>query len=171
MGENNMVMTQPLPAYAERLWIKLQSNLLDAYKAVIEIIETEAWKPTYDSFFDAWDDKMASISFAPQVRTYVAYQMFNEGRTPDDVADAVKGLTPDSAERLKEQKEHGVPPEHATTTVRRHQRKRPGEAKYLHLRVPHETLLGWRRIARENRRSVDDIALEAVTAAFEALSS
>lgn len=163
----------PSIAWAERLWQRLESDLLSAQNTIIAIIDAKAWEPLgYESFSKAWIDKiMPTVTISAELRPHVVYQMFNEGLTADQVADAVKGVSPEAAERLKDQKDHGVPADRATTTVvRRHQRKLPGNWKFLHLKVDTQKLKKWDRIAKENDSTVKEIALEAVEAVFDELT-
>jgi hypothetical protein len=164
-------MTKHLPAHSERLWAELQSNLINFTKTLVQIIEVEAWKPAYESFFEAWDDRMSSITFGAELRPLIAYQMFNEGRTPEEVAKAIKGVSPDSAQVLKEQLDDGVPAELATTVVRSYRRKLPSKCGWLHIKVDHEELMIWHQIAGKQNRRTQDIAYEAVKNAFNSLKS
>jgi hypothetical protein len=161
----------PLPAHAQRLWAQLQSNLLDFNKTLIEIIETESWKPTYGTFTEAWEDKMYNIDFGRQMLPHIAYQMFNEGRTPDQVADVVPSIGPETAKRLKEQQDSGVPAYGADIVVRRHNRKPAGPWNWLRLKVGHDTNVEWRRIAKKHDKTVEAIVMQAATAAFKKLAT
>jgi hypothetical protein len=171
IGDIEMTKSQrPLPAYAEKLWTRLQSNFLDTYKTLAEILETEAWKPTYATFTDAYTDRMANITFAPEMLPHIAYRMFAEGATPDQVTDAVKHVGPQAARRLKEQRDDGVPADQATTTrVREHRRNLPGPWKWLRLKVNNDVHREWMAIARRHHTTVAAVALRAAKAAFEEL--
>jgi hypothetical protein len=162
----------PSVAWAEKLWERLESGLLDVQNTIIAIIDAKAWEPLgYESFSKAWVDKiMSKITIASELRPHVVYQMFDEGLTADQIADAVKGITPETARNLKRQKGHGVPPDQATTTVRQHRRKLPGQWSYLHLKVENETLVEWKRRAEASGRTVNEIALAAVTLVFDELA-
>lgn len=164
-----MNKARPLSAYAERLWLNLQSNLLDFHKTLIEIIESEAWKPTYETFTDAWTARMSNISFAQELLPHIAYQMFNEGRTTNEITEVVQGIGPEVAAILKEQQDSGVPADEATTVVRQHRRKLPGEWKWLRIKVGADEIRGWKRIARRNGTSMQAVALTAIRAAFEGM--
>jgi hypothetical protein len=54
----------------EMLWLRLQSNLVNFHKTLIEIIEKQAWEQG-GSFTDAWDAKMGNLSFAPKLRNEI----------------------------------------------------------------------------------------------------
>lgn len=161
----------PAIAWADQLWKRLESNLLDAQSTIIAIIDARAWEPLgYESFSKAWIDRiMSTVTISAELRPHVVYQMFSEGLTSDQVADVVKGVTPETAARLKEQQEHGVPADQASTVVRRHRRKLPGEWGFLHLKVSTAELKDWHRIAKKHRRLAKDVAVEAVRAAFDEL--
>jgi hypothetical protein len=164
-------VTDPAVAWAEKLWQRLETGLLDTQNTIIAIIDAHAWEPLgYESFSKAWIDRiMSKITIAAELRPHVVYQMFSEGLTAKQVAAAVKGVSPDTAARLKEQQDRGVPADAAAITVRQHRRKHPGNWRFLHLKVDTGTLAEWHRIARAQHRPTAEIALEAVTAAFEQL--
>jgi hypothetical protein len=156
-----------LSAHSERLWLNLQSSLLDFHKTLIEIIENMAWKPAYETFTDAWTAKMSNISFAPELLPHIMYQMFNEGATVEDVADAVKGVGPDAVERVKQQKDNDVPAEYVH--VRDYHRKPPARPATLHVNVGQSALTQYNRIAKKLGMTVEDIAREAIARRFRTL--
>jgi hypothetical protein len=120
----------PLPAYKERLRLNAQSNMLDFSKTLIEIIEQEAWTPTYESFTEAYTDKLGNITFARELLPHIMYAMFNEGTSPEAVADAIKGVVPEAAERIKKQKDSGVPASRYTVPQAPHS----SSARSIHFR-------------------------------------
>ena len=144
------------------------------YKTLAEILEVEAWKPTYETFTDAYNDKMHNITFAPELLPHIAYKMFDEGATPEQVADAVKGIGPEKAKRLKEERDSGVPAHSATGHPVRvrgngpYQRKLP-EDNWVKLNVAPEVLQEWKRIAKQRKRTVESIVMEAATQKFKRL--
>lgn len=162
----------PSIAWAEQLWARLESGLLDVQNTIIAIIDARAWEPLgYESFSKAWIDKiMPRVTISAELRPHVVYQMFEEGLTADQVADAVKGVTPEVAKSLGRQKKHGVPADKASTVVRQHRRKLPGKWSFLHLKVDNNVLVEWRRRAEKHGQSVNDIALNAVIDAFNELT-
>ena len=162
----------PAVAWAEKLWERLHSSLLDSQKTIVEIIAARAWEPLgYESFSKAWVDKMSGIAIASELLPHVVYELLDEGLPAAEVASAVKGVGPGFVERLKEQKDSGVPVEKAAmTVVRRHRRKLPGQPSHLHIEVDSATLKRWQRIARQYGVTVQEVALPAIAAAFEELS-
>lgn len=163
----------PSIAWAEKLWKRLEAGLLDTQNTIIAIIDSRAWEPLgYESFSKAWIDRiMSKVTISAELRPHVVYQMFSEGLTADQVADAVKGVTPETAEVLERQKKNGVPADQATTVVRRHNRRKPSKWSYLHIQVDNTTLKEWKQLAEEHGVAMNDIALEAVTAAFKKLAT
>lgn len=157
---------------ADRLWNRVRDSLLGAEKAVIAIIETEAWKPLgYKSFAEAWGKEMDGVTIAAATKAAVIYQLLTEGLTPIEITDTVTRVAPETAEGLKRQKDNGVPADKATTTeVRRRQRKLPGPWKWLRLKVDGDTHRQWARIAKRNNTTVAQIALPAIEAAFKELT-
>lgn len=162
----------PAIVWAEKLWARLESGLLDVQNTIIAIIDARAWEPLgYESFSKAWIDKiMPRVTISAELRPHVVYQMFEEGLTTDQVADAVKGVTPEAAKSLGRQRKNGVSADKATTIVRQHRRKKPGGWGFLHLKVDAETLKNWHQIAKANDTTAKDFALEVVTAAFDELA-
>lgn len=163
----------PAIAWAEKLWDRLEKGFLDTQNTIIAIIESKAWEPLgYESFSKAWVDRiMSKVTVASELRPHVVYQMFSEGLTAEQVADAVKGITTESANELKRQRNNGVPADQATTVVRRHHRRKPGNWSFLHIKVDTDTLKEWKRLAKEHNKDMTEVAHEAVTAAFEKLAS
>lgn len=161
----------PTIAWAEHLWERLESNLLDTQNTIIAIIDAKAWEPLgYESFSKAWVDRiMSKITIASELRPHVVYQMFDEGLTADQVADAVKGVGTDTAKDLKRQKDNGVPPGLASTVVRKHHRRKPAAASWIHLQVDPTLRQEWTRIAKSHGKTMESIALQAVTEAFNDL--
>lgn len=156
---------------AQQLWAKLQQHFINAGRVLEEIIERRAWEPMgYSTFSEAWTAEMADITLAVEVRPHVVYQMLAEGLSIDDVAGAVKGVGRDRAESLSRQRKNGVPANHASmTTVRQHLRKSPSTQDTIHLRIGATRLARYQLIAKRADRSVEEIAAEAVEAAFSRL--
>ena len=51
-------------------------------KAIIAIIETEAWKALgYKSFAEAWNKEMDGVTIAAATQAHVIYQLLTEGLT------------------------------------------------------------------------------------------
>jgi hypothetical protein len=72
---------RPLPAHAQRLWAQLQSNFLDLTKTLMEIIETEAWKPTWSSVLPSmniWDVMCGNSSSAKLIADILSAHAFGE---------------------------------------------------------------------------------------------
>jgi hypothetical protein len=159
------------PQQARALWRKLRQHFTSAESVIKEIIAERAWEPLgYTSFAEAWDDTMRDVTLAPELRAHVVYQMFDEGCTDEEVTETVHGVGPAVAESLRQEKSHGVPPERARTMVRRHHRMLPERKGILKIEVGTDTLKTWRRIASEHGMTVQEIALPAIEAAFEALA-
>lgn len=154
----------PSVIWAEKLWERLVSSLLDAEKTIIAIIDAKAWEPLgYESFGKAWIDRMSTVTVAVEMRPHVVYQMFSEGLSPEEVSNAVKGIGADTAEVLKEQQDAGVPADQATQR-RRRSVPRPRTTIFVH--VGEVALAEYERKAAAAGRKVEDIAREAISAAF-----
>lgn len=167
-------VTDPAVAWAEQLWARVESGLLDVQNAIVAIIDSRAWETLgYESFSKAWIDRIAGrVTLAAEIQPHVVYQMFSEGLSPQQVADAVKGVTDRGARDLKRQRDAGTAPEDARITVRRHKRRPPCSAGFVHFKVDHETLLEWRRVvaAEGCGRTLADVAYEATAEAVKRLA-
>lgn len=156
--------------WAEDLWEKLHKGFLDMEQTLMTIIASEAWKPVgYNTFAEAWTAKMSDITLASEIRPHVVYAMLDEGATVEEIADTIKGVGPEQAENLKRQKNNGVRAKDASTIVRKHRRRLP-QRHFVTIEVDADTRRAWGRIAKAHNTTVEDIALPAVQAAFEALA-
>lgn len=168
-------MTQPKQSaeQAEALWQKLRQHFVNAQRVIEEIIATQAWLPLgYDSFTTAWKTTMADVTLAVELRPFVVYQMFAEGWSSEDVAEVIKGLGRDRAERLKQQRDNGVPASGASMTiVNRHQRHKPGPGDTIHIFVGSVTLEAYRQTAEREGKTVETISLEAIQQRFSELGN
>jgi len=157
----------------EQLWADLANDLTHFNKRLLEIIAAEAWKPAYETFTDAWADKMSGITLAQELLPHIMYAMFDEGNTVEEVVENVKGVGPEVAKRVKKQKDSGVPVDQATIVVRRHKRK-PAERHFLPDVELDEAavgeLRGWKRSAKKLGMSWDVFVLSAIRA-YEGLES
>ena len=83
----------------------------------------------------------------------------------------LKASVPETAERVKQQKDSGVPADQATTVdVRKHRRKLPGPWKWLRLKVDGDVHRTWQRIAKKHHTTVATVVMNAATAAFEEMT-
>lgn len=152
---------------ATELWDRLRSSFLDQHKILIEIIGMRAWEPLgYDSFVAAWRDQMKDITLASELRPHVVLQMIQEGLTSDEIAEMVRGVSPEGVQDIKEQSDNGVP----AKLVRR-RRGKPEALPYstLFLHFPTRRMLAWRKVAKKLNTSVEQIALAAIEDAFKAM--
>lgn len=157
------------PEEAQRLWDSLKALLTDTREAIQEIIKTRAWEPLgFKTFSDAWKANMSEIELARELRPYVVYQLLSEGRSTDDVADAVKGVGPETAEELDRQRRNGVPAEFAV--VRKHFRRKPCQPDTIHLKIGKTMLAEYQRISAVVGAGVEDIAKEAISQRFAELA-
>lgn len=66
---------------AEALWVSLRSALVNAEAAIVEIIKTRAWEPLgYDTFAQAWNDRMRGVKLAAACNTHIVYALLDEAR-------------------------------------------------------------------------------------------
>lgn len=155
---------------ALKLWELLRQHFQNAQRVVEEIIELRAWEPLgYESFSEAWNAQMRDITLATEVRPHVAYQLFAEGLSVDEVARSIKGLGEVSAESLKRQRNNGVPADMAL--VREHLRQSPRRHSVIHLDIGADMLERYQKIAARLDSTVNEIALQAVKERFAELRS
>lgn len=169
--KNVETVKDPAIAWAEHLWERLEANLLDTQNTIIAIIDAKAWEPLgYESFSKAWVDRiMSRITIASELRPHVVYQMFEEGLTTDQVATIVSGVGKETAEFLKRQKDNDVPAGAAEIIVRKHNRRKP-EKHWITFEVTGDEMMAWRKLARKQKRSVNDLAAAATRALFEEMA-
>lgn len=159
----------PAVAVAEGLWAQLRSNFLDTENTIKAIIQTRAWEPLgYESFAKAWIDKMSDLTLPTEIIPHVVFEMFSEGLTADEIANAVKGIGRQTAEYLERQRDNGVPAEAAETVVRRHHRRKPAR-HWIEFEIQGDELRLWKRLASQQNMTVRQIALRATRDAFKAL--
>lgn len=161
---------------AQRLWDQLKQHLVNAERVLQEIIAERAWESMgYDSFAEAWDAQdMDEITFAPELRPHVVYEMYAEGRTVADVAKSVKGIGPERAKSLARQRMSGVPASKASlsrkpVSVRPHGR---GKAAAPYRIISEFTAAKKRefdKIAKDYDTTVEIIAKEAIEERFSML--
>lgn len=94
-------MTQKITkANAEKLWSELRDALLNVEELINRIVETEAWKPLgYNTFIDAWADRMGDVTLTGTQQATVVYAMLNDGAKTAEIADAIKGVGPTVAHK------------------------------------------------------------------------
>lgn len=150
---------------ATALWGKLREHFVNAEDVIREIVDTRAWEPLgYKTFAEAWKATLSDVTLGVEIRPHVVYQMLGEGWSAEEVATAVRGLSPDGVESLERQRSNGVPADKAI--VRRHLRKRPGPVGVMRLNFGPTMLREFRRIAAEIGTTAEEIAAEAVNARF-----
>lgn len=162
--------TKPITkTQAEALWEQLHEDFANAEERMKQIIITKAWEPLgYRSFHEAWAERMSDISIAAEVRPHVVYQMLNEGMTPEDIDDAVKGIGADIAESLQRQRDNGVPAELATLIGKRSKQPLPDS---IRIKLGYDRLKRYKHISQQAGMKVQDIAFQATVARFEELGA
>lgn len=153
---------------ASALWDSLRDAFTNLHDAIRRTIEAKAWRPLgYETFTQAWDDRMKGMPLANAVKPYVIYAMLDEGQSIEDITGATNWGA-DQVGRAAEDYRYGIPPEGATV-VRRHFRRAPGAPSRVHIEFPaheYERIAG---IATAQGRDVAAEARAAVLAHFERL--
>ena len=171
-AKKTTVKTTPDPsvAWAEKLWDRLASSMLDAQNTIVAIIEAKAWEPLgYESFEKAWVDKMSGFTISVEVQPTVVYQLLSEGLSVDQVAAAVKGVGTEIAETLKRQRDNGVPAELASRRSKRNGgTPRPRTTIFVH--VGEVKLAEYEALAEARGIKVEDVSRDAIAAAFREMA-
>ena len=110
-------------ANAEKLWSELRDALLNVEELINRIVETEAWKPLgYNTFIDAWADRMGDVTLTGTQQATVVYAMLNDGAKTSEIAGAVQGVGGAKARKYAQAHESGMDTEtaaaHASTPRR-----------------------------------------------------
>lgn len=154
---------------AETLWNDLRSALVNAEQAIIKIIETKAWEPLgYDTFSQAWNDRMKGVKLAALCTPHIVYAMLDE-KTPVTKVAAATGHSTETVKLLQRQKRNGVPPQMATTRVRSHDRARPRAPFMLVLELTNAEIENYKALCGAKNLDVKTEALKAVRAHFAKL--
>lgn len=160
---------------AETLWSELREGFVNAEKKIQEIVAARAWEPLgYTSFAAAWAERMAGVRLATDVvKAAVVYALFDTLASTEDVAAALgvsAGVPPSTIERLKHQKDSGVPAELASTrTWGRTKATYPATRPIIIQSVPAETVREYEKLAAEAGSTLTTEAARAVHAHFETL--
>lgn len=115
---------------AEQLWNELRGSLLATEETLKAIIEHRAWEPLgYDTFHEAWADRMGGVQLSGAIEASVVFAMFDSGATPADAAHVVKGVGPRRAKAYHQAHGVGMAPADAEAHAVRMMRvnMKPGE--------------------------------------------
>lgn len=152
---------------ANELWGSLRSNLLAAQDNIRQIIATKAWEPLgYDTFTEAWADRLADLKLYGELRAVVVYEMFNDGSTTNDVCAAMAGVGPTTAKNLKLAHDKGLDPAAAHTISKSADRHRPGsdkdKPKTVFVRLNADDHAALTRLAADQDATVSDTARDII---------
>ncbi len=160
---------------AESLWSDLRDAFVNAERKIKEIIEAKAWEPLgYDTFAEAWNDRMAGVRLATDAaRAHVVYALFDDGASDEQVYETVggigSGVTPDAIKTLKRQKSNGVPVNRATTRVKSHDRERPTAPKTVRVELTPDEFDQYKTVVKRLNLDLADEAGKALRAHFRKL--
>ena len=157
---------------AEALWSSLRESFVNAEKVLIQIIEAKAWEPLgYDTFGQAWADRMAGVRLAGALTANVVYALLDEGMKAQKIV-ALAGVGPTVVYLLARQKNNVVPVEMAKlqdTVVRAHTRVKPSAPAFLHLELNHGELASLKALCAAKGVDLNSEALKAVRVHFSRL--
>lgn len=99
---------------AARLWDELKGNLLAVEDGIKQIIATKAWEPLgYETFQDAWEDRLSDVKLTGVMRATVVLAMFEQGATEVEVATTVTGVGPVRSKAYKQAHQAKLTPKKA----------------------------------------------------------
>lgn len=154
---------------AENLWAELRSAFVNAEQAIISIIESKAWEPLgYDTFTQAWNDRMRGVRLAALCTPHIVYRMFDDGAVDDAIAEAINSSAANVA-FMRRQQGNGVPPQMASTRVRAHDRGAPRSPFVLSLWLTSEEYADAKAMCEAKGVDMKEEALKAVRAHFAKL--
>jgi hypothetical protein len=156
---------------ARALTKQIHDGLVSAEVAMDKIIAGEGWLVMGFDTFTAWfDDNFSDITLAVELRTKVIYRMLDEGKTEEEIGASIKGVSPNTAEKVAQQKRNGVPSNKATVRNKRKSRG-PATHRIIQFKVPVEDFTSYQEIAVFLNRTVDDIAAEGTANYFTTLAA
>ena len=150
---------------AEALWDDLRSALELSEEKIAEIVEARAWEPLgYESFADCWADRLSGLRLYGEIRAVVVFQMFDEGASVSEVADAVAEMGAVEGKRLKQAHTKKMSPKSAAvfSTVRQHTRKAPSGRRFVRAELSPDELAAVKSAADFYDVSVDEFVKRSV---------
>lgn len=159
---------------ANNLFDQLRSNLLAAQDAIEEVITTRAWEPLgYDTFAEAWEERLHDVKLTGVMRVTVVYAMFNEGASNMDVASTLAGVGGTTVTALRSAYAAGMTPKqadiHASKVyVRSHPRNLPSKRNAVTLMgFTDEELKTWNDMADDLGVDRNDMLKDTLREAME----
>lgn len=159
---------------AEKLWSELREGFVSLEQLIKKIIETKAWEPLgYNSFAAAWNDRMAGVPLATDAaRALVVYALFDDlGPEARDTALTIPGVGPSVVDAVEKARELGFDPQDGLHAVRRHLRKAPSAAHFVHVEFTADQYARFKAIAKRHNLDVDLIAKTAILERFVELEA
>lgn len=159
---------------AETLWSDLRTNLLDAQDNISKIIATKAWEPLgYDTFTEAWTDRLGDLKLYGELRAVVVYAMFDEGATTADVTVSMSGVGPATAKALKQAHGKGLEAKDANTRSKIGERRDmstadPDKPRTVFVRMNADDYARLERAAANTSQTVSDAARTLIVAGLGA---
>jgi hypothetical protein len=149
---------------AEALWGQLRDAFVNAEKVLIQIIEARAWEPLgYDTFAQAWTDRMQGVRLANACLSRVVYIFQEEGLSDSEVAATVP-TTELVSRSLRKQRENKVPASLASLNVKAYQRSLPGRPSRLILEFSEMELADMKSLCDSRGLDLREEALKAIRA-------
>lgn len=164
---------------AIQTWDDLRGGFLYTQDKLEALLDNEEnWTALgYQSFFEAWDDKMSDITLAKELNLRVVARFLQEGIDVDRIALSMKGVGPETVRNVERELTNGVPPEQVRGTriskpiyVRPHGRERAAPSAFIRFEVGRTMRGEYERIAAILGRPVSDIARDATEQHFAALA-
>lgn len=159
---------------AETLWSDLRGNLLAAQDNISKIIATKAWEPLgYDTFTEAWTDRLGDLKLYGELRAVVVYAMFDEGATTADVTVSMSGVGPATAKALKQAHSKGQEPTNVSARSRSAQRNDlnapdPDKPRTVFVRLNADEYDRLEQVAADTGQTVSDTARTLIVRGLDA---
>lgn len=155
---------------ANKLFEQLRAGLLATQVALEEIIRTKAWEPLgYDTFQEAWEDRLSDIELTGVMRATVVLAMFSQGATETEVATTVSGVGPVRAKAYRQAHQAKLPPKKAErhaekmVPVKRYTRALPERRNALRIEgFSEDEIRTWNALADELGVDRNELLREAL---------
>lgn len=95
-------------------------DLFNAGEKLELMMAVNSWEADgYDSLLGFFADRCKDLPFTLTDKVMAAYRMLDDGAEPEEIAEAMTGISVEGAQNLKRQKEQGVPAGSARPNYRR----------------------------------------------------
>lgn len=147
---------------AQAVWNRLRGLLLGAEQALEEIVQTRAWEPLgYPTFAEAWKTELKGVRLTGVIQHKAVYALFDSGATVEEVQEAVAGVGPVVAEKIKGCYDKGIDAEDAERIVSVRSYKRAvtsPQSRIMIENLSEDQIADLRKVADEKKIPYRDLA-------------